>query len=71
MLPRLTEFNVFLTNMNKTTLVLGASLNPNRYANIAIKRLIGKDIPVLAIGLREGKVFDVTIDTKKKNVYKC
>ncbi|WP_428742814.1 CoA-binding protein [Tenacibaculum sp.] len=57
--------------MNKTTLVLGASINPNRYANIAIKRLIDKDVPVLAIGSRRGRVLDVTIETEKiifKNV---
>lgn len=47
--------------MKNITLVLGASLNPNRYSNIAIKRLRGKEIPVVAIGLREGKVGDVTI----------
>ena len=51
--------------MNKTTLVLGASINPNRYANIAIKRLIDKDVPVLAIGSRRGRVLDVTIETEK------
>ena len=51
--------------MKNVTLVLGASLNENRYSNMAIKRLREKDIPVVAIGLREGKVFDVSIDTKK------
>ena len=49
------------------TLVLGASLNPNRYSNMAIKRLRGNNIPVLAIGLREGKVADVAIQ-KEKNM---
>ncbi|QOD60557.1 CoA-binding protein [Polaribacter haliotis] len=51
--------------MKKKTLVLGASLNENRYSNIAIKRLRGKEVPVVAIGLRVGVVADVTIATEK------
>lgn len=52
--------------MNKTTLVLGASLKETRYSNIAIHRLRGKNIPVKAFGLREGTVSDVAIDTERK-----
>ena len=48
--------------MKNVTLVLGASLNPNRYSNIAIKRLIGKGIKVKAVGLREGSVLNVKIE---------
>lgn len=51
----------------KKTLVLGASLNPNKYSNIAIRRLINKNIETVAIGFREGKVFNVIIDTDKRN----
>ncbi|KGL63924.1 CoA-binding protein [Polaribacter sp. Hel1_85] len=51
--------------MKNVTLVLGASLKETRYSNIAIKRLRSKRLPVVAIGLREGKVEDVTIETKK------
>jgi predicted CoA-binding protein len=51
--------------MKNTTLVIGASLNPNRYSNIAIKRLRGKELPTFALGLRNGKVLDVIIDTEK------
>lgn len=47
--------------MKNVTLVLGASLNPNRYSNIAIKRLRDKDLPVVAVGLKKGKVLDVVI----------
>lgn len=48
--------------MNKpTTLVIGASENPDRYSNMAIKMLRKYDYPVKAIGLREGKVADVEI----------
>lgn len=57
--------------MKNKTLVIGASTNPNRYSNIAIKRLIDKGLPVLALGLRKGKVLDVDIDDEKlayKNV---
>ncbi len=48
--------------MKNVTLVVGASTNPNRYSNIAIKRLRGKELVVAALGLRKGKVADVTID---------
>jgi len=51
--------------MNKITLVIGASTNPNRYANIAIKRLRDKNISVSALGLKKGKVLDVEIDDEK------
>jgi predicted CoA-binding protein len=51
--------------MKNVTLVIGASTNPNRYSNIAIKRLIGKELPIAAIGLRKGKVLDVIIDDEK------
>jgi len=51
----------------KKTLVVGASLNPNRYSNIAIKRLTEKGLETVAIGLREGKIFNVVIDTERKD----
>lgn len=51
----------------KKTLVVGASLNPNRYSNIAIKRLIDKGVETAAIGLREGKVLNVVINTERKH----
>lgn len=53
--------------MKKKTLVLGASLNPNRYSNIAIKRLIDKKFPAVAIGLKKGNVLGVAIETEKKD----
>jgi predicted CoA-binding protein len=49
--------------MTKKTLVLGASLNPNRYSNIAIIRLRKYNHDVMAIGLRTGEVIGVSIDT--------
>jgi predicted CoA-binding protein len=52
--------------MKKKTLVIGASLKPNRYSNVAIKRLTMYDHPVVAIGLREGKVAGVNISLEKE-----
>ena len=55
----------------KTTLVLGASVNPERYSNRAIKSLRNHGHYVYAIGLKEGIVNDVNILTGKpilKNV---
>ncbi|WP_299627393.1 CoA-binding protein [uncultured Tenacibaculum sp.] len=50
--------------MKKTTLVIGASIKPERYSNKAIKRLVDKKVEVKAIGLRSGIVAGVTIDTE-------
>lgn len=52
--------------MKNVTLVLGASTNPNKYSNIAIKRLIDKGISVAGIGARKGKIFNVIVDDEKK-----
>ena len=52
--------------MKNVTLVLGASTNPNKYSNIAIKRLVDKEIPVAALGIRKGTVLGVVIETEKK-----
>lgn len=49
--------------MLKPTLVLGASLKPNRYSHIAIQRLRNYGHPVRAIGLVAGVVAGVTIET--------
>ncbi|MBT4959232.1 MAG: CoA-binding protein, partial [Flavobacteriaceae bacterium] len=50
--------------MVKKTLVLGASLKPERYSNIAIRKLNIKRNEVLAIGLRAGKVDNIQIHKK-------
>ena len=49
--------------MNKKTLVLGASLKPNRYSNYAIQRLVANNHDVVAFGLKNGMVSGVEIDT--------
>ncbi len=47
----------------KNTLVFGASLNPERYSNMAIHRLSTNAIEVKAFGLKNGTVSGVAIDT--------
>lgn len=51
----------------KKTLVIGASMNPSRYSNMAINRLVNNDQPVKAIGLRKGNVAGVEIHTEKES----
>jgi hypothetical protein len=53
--------------MKKKTLVIGASLNPSRYSNLAINRLVSYQHPIVAIGLKKGKVAGVSISTEKEN----
>lgn len=52
--------------MNKKTLVLGASENPDRYSNMAINKLRSHGHDVVAIGNRAGKVKDVNISKEKE-----
>jgi predicted CoA-binding protein len=49
--------------MLKKTLVLGASLKPVRYSNLAIRRLVEKGHSVVAVGRRTGIVEGVEILT--------
>ena len=53
--------------MTKKTLVLGASLKPERYSNMAIHKLINFNHEVNAFGLKEGDVAGVSIDTELKS----
>ncbi|MEP7264449.1 MAG: CoA-binding protein [Bacteroidota bacterium] len=46
-----------------TTLVIGASENPQRYSYLAVKRLLKYQHAVNAIGLKTGRIDSVTIDT--------
>lgn len=45
------------------TLVFGASLNPGRYSNLAIRRLVENKVETAAFGVREGTVSGVQIKT--------
>lgn len=47
----------------KKTLVIGASLKPQRYSNIAIHRLVNYNHEVVAFGLKKGDVAGIEIDT--------
>ena len=47
----------------KATLVIGASENPSRYSNMAIRSLRDYDHPVVALAKRKGQVADVRIET--------
>ena len=51
--------------MRKNTLVLGASLNTERYSNLAIKKLRANNFVAFAIGAKMGKVLDVDVFTNK------
>jgi hypothetical protein len=51
--------------MQKKTLVLGASVKEDRYANKAVKKLRANHIAVVAIGLKKGNIGDVFIETEK------
>ncbi len=53
----------------KKTLVIGATERTDKYANIAVRMLRSKDIPVLALGIRPGLIEDVTIDIERQ-IYK-
>lgn len=48
------------------TLVIGASENPERYSNKAIRALLAHNHEVVAIGLRAGEVAGVSFDAEKK-----
>lgn len=50
----------------RKTLVIGASENPERYSNKAIRALVSHGHEVVAIGLREGEVAGVSFDSEKK-----
>lgn len=49
--------------MNKKTLVVGASENPARYSNKAIRALRNHKHDVVALAKRKGQVLDVPIQT--------
>ena len=48
--------------MKKKTLVLGASLNPERFSYMAVRKLTYAGIPVVAVGLREGMVCGIRVE---------
>ncbi len=50
--------------MTKKTLILGASENPERYSNMAIRELRKHGHDVIAVGMKAGIVDDVSIETE-------
>ena len=46
---------------DKKTLVLGASENPSRYSNMAMRSLSAKGHSVLAVGKKEGRAHGIDI----------
>jgi uncharacterized protein len=52
----------------KKTVVLGASVNPERYSYRAIEELVKSGIDTSAVGLREGKVAGVEIRRDLKGI---
>ena len=55
--------------MVKKTLVLGVSLNSDRYSNMAVKRLTSNQVEVVAIGSKYGRIGKVLIE-KDSFLYK-
>jgi predicted CoA-binding protein len=51
---------------NKKTLVLGATPNESRYANLAANRLVRSGHPIVNVGLRKGEVAGVPIEKPEK-----
>lgn len=50
----------------KKTLILGASTNPARYANLAAQRLVANGHPIINVGLKAGEVAGVPIEKPEK-----
>lgn len=53
---------------DNTTLVLGATENTSRYANMAIRSLREHNEPVVAVGRKAGQVLDIPIATDTDNI---
>lgn len=56
-----------MNTLPKKTLIIGASENPERYANMAAHRLIAKGHPIVNIGKKSGVVAGLPIYTEKKH----
>ncbi|UMB55314.1 CoA-binding protein [Lutibacter sp. A64] len=52
--------------MSLKTLVIGASINPSRYSNKAVKKLLENKVEVKALGIKKGTILDVDIVTTKE-----
>ena len=54
--------------MNKKTVVLGASPNPQRYSYLAVSRLLAHGHPVIPIGKKHGKINNEEIIVKPEQI---
>ncbi|GAA4276484.1 CoA-binding protein [Aquimarina mytili] len=54
--------------MSKRTLVLGASLKVDRYSNYVINKLVRNNHEVIAIGIKEGEVAGIKIQTNTNGI---
>jgi uncharacterized protein len=50
----------------KKTLVLGVSENPERYSNLAVKKLLANNHPVIAWSKKKGTIGTTVFETEKK-----
>jgi len=57
-----------IRNTRKSTLVLGASTNPERYSYRAVSKLLESHIPVTAVGNKPGEIDGVPIHTTPVSV---
>lgn len=48
--------------MKKKTLIIGATDNPSRYANLAANRLVAYGHPIVNIGIKSGQAAGVEIE---------
>ncbi len=53
--------------MNKPTLVIGASTNPERYSFKAITSLVNHGYKVYALGLKPGNLVGIEFDTERRH----
>lgn len=50
----------------KKTLIIGASENKERYSNLAVRKLLAHDHPVVALGKRKGMIENTPIITEQE-----
>jgi len=51
---------------SKSTIVIGASSNPMRYAYLAVQKLSACKHPVIALGMKKGIIGNIEIETERK-----
>jgi len=54
---------------SKKTLVLGATTNPNRYAYMAVNRLLENNYEVVPVGIKKGEVGGIKIENDLKKIH--